>query len=119
MCALKSKKMYTIATHEATVMRSCIRLYGPRILEGLAALEAMVEEIREDASLSRIMTRLDPAMDLITEQMMADVEEVLGEYDFVIEWRNPPPRKSLDELIARLDRVLEPTRCRYTITTVR
>lgn len=47
-------------------------------------------------------------MDLMTEQMIADAEEVLGEYDFVIEWRTPPPRKSLRELISKIDDKLRP-----------
>ncbi len=81
--ALKSEKGHNSTPYEVVAMRSCIRLYGPRISEGLVALEKMVEESREDASLGRIMTRMDPTMDLMTEQMMADGEEVLGEYDFV------------------------------------
>ncbi len=82
-CALKSRMVRNLIPCEVIAMRSCIRLYGPRISEGLVALEKMVEESREDASLGRIMTRMDPTMDLMTEQMMVDGEEVLGEYDFV------------------------------------
>jgi hypothetical protein len=98
-------------------MKSCIRLFGPRISDGLEALENMVKEIREDISFSRIMTRMDPSLDLMTEQMMADGEEALGEYDFVIEWRITPPARRLRELIRKIDDILEPTGCRYTITT--
>jgi hypothetical protein len=98
-------------------MKSSITLYGPRIADGLEALEKMVKDIRNDTSFNRTVTRLDPSMDLMTEQMIADGEEILGEYDFVIEWRTSPPRKSLRELISKIDRVLAPTGCRYTITT--
>lgn len=98
-------------------LKSCIKLFGPRISDGIEALEAMVKEVREDVSFSRIMTRMDPSLDLMTEQMMADGEEVLGEYDFVIEWRITPPPGRLRELIRKLDRVLDSTGCRYTITT--
>jgi hypothetical protein len=98
-------------------MKSCIKLYGPKISEGLSALESMVKEFREDVSFSRIMTRMDPRMDLMTERLIADGEEVLGEYDFVIEWRDTPPRQNVNRLIAKLDYVLAPCGCRYTITT--
>ena len=77
----------------------------------------LVKEIREDISFSRIMTRMDPTLDLMTEQMIADGEEALGEYDFVIEWRIAPPPGSLRELVRKLDEILESTGCRYTITT--
>jgi hypothetical protein len=97
--------------------KSCIKLYGPRIAEALSALEGMVKDLREDVSFSRIMTRMDPLMDLMTAQLIADGEEVLGEYDFLIEWHNPPPRENLNRLIAKLDHVLAPSGCRYTITT--
>ena len=98
-------------------MKSCIKLFGPRIFEGLEALEAMVKEIKEDVSYGRVMTRIDPSLNLITKEMIADGEEVVGGYDFVIEWRGKPSPKSLRELIRKIDRVLAPSGCRYTITT--
>lgn len=48
-------------------MMSCLKLYGPRVGDALAALEEMVEEIREDSSLGRIVVAIDPTMDLMTE----------------------------------------------------
>jgi len=98
-------------------MKSCLKLYGPRIADALSALEEMVEEIREDASMSRIVVAIDPSMDLMTEQMIGDGAQTLGEYDFVIEWRSVATSKSLRKLIRKLDLVLAPTGCRYTITT--
>ena len=77
----------------------------------------MVKEIKEDVSYNRMMTSIDPSIDLMTKAMIVDGEEVLGEYDFVIEWRTAPSRKSLNDLIAKLDAVLAPSGCRYTITT--
>ena len=49
--------------------------------------------------------------------MLSDGAETLGEYDFVIEWRSAPTAKNLRKLIRKLDLVLAPTGCRYTITT--
>jgi len=98
-------------------MKSCITLYGPRIAEGISVLELMVKDFKEDASYSRICTRMDPTIDLMTKSMIADGEEVLGEYDFCIEWRGTPSRKNLNDLINKLDFVLAPSGCRYTITT--
>lgn len=98
-------------------MKSCLKLYGPRITDALSALERMVEEIREDASVSRIMVTTDPSMDLMTKQMISDGAQMLGEYDFAIEWRGKPASSSLIKLIGRIDEALAPTGCRYTITT--
>lgn len=98
-------------------MKSCITLYGPRIAEGIAALEAMVKDFKENVSYNRMVTRLDPTIDLMTKAMIADGEEVLGEYDFCIEWRGTPSRDNLNNLISKLDMVLAQSGCRYTITT--
>ncbi len=98
-------------------MKTCLKLFGPRIADALSALEEMVEEIREDASMSRIVVAIDPSMDLMTEQMIRDGAQSLGEYDFVIEWRSPPPSRSLRKLIRKLDAILAPTGCRYTVTS--
>ena len=98
-------------------MKSCITLYGPRIAEGLATLEAMVKDLTEDVSYNRMLTSMDPTIDLMTKGMIADGEEVLGEYDFCIEWRGTPSRKNLNDLITKLDFVLAPSGCRYTIST--
>ena len=98
-------------------MKSCITLYGPRIAEGIAVLEAMVKDLKEDTSYNRMLTSMDPTIDLMTKGMIADGEEVLGENDFCIEWRSTPSRKNLNDLITKLDWVLAPSGCRYTIST--
>ena len=98
-------------------MKSCLKLYGPRIADALSALEEMVEEIREDTSMGRIVVAIDPSMDLMTEQMISDGAQTLGEYDFVVEWRSAPTVKNLRKLIRKLDLVLAATGRRYTITT--
>jgi hypothetical protein len=103
--------------NEVIAMKSCLKLYGPKISDALTALEEMVEEIREDTTMSRVVVITDPSMDLMTEQMIEDGVETLGEYDFVIEWRVPPPPKSLRKLIKKIDTVLASSGCRYTITS--
>lgn len=116
-CFARFKSEIASFTGEVSMMKSCLKLYGPRIADALSALEAMVEEIREDASMSRIVTAIDPSIDLMTEQMIKDGAQTLGEYDFAIEWRSPPPPRSLRKLVRKLDTILVPTGCRYTITT--
>ena len=98
-------------------MKSQIKLYGPKISKGQRALLSMVKEIKQDASFTRLVTILDPAMDIMTQKMITEGERVLGEYDFVIEWCQRPSRESFNQLISKLDHTLEPTGCRYTITT--
>jgi hypothetical protein len=98
-------------------MKSCLKLYGPKIADALSALEEMVEEIREDTTMSRIVVTTDPSIDLMTEQMINDGAQTLGEYDFVVEWRVAPAPRNLRKLIRKIDQVLTPTGCRYTITS--
>ena len=98
-------------------MRSCLKLYGPKIADALSALEEMVEEIQEDTTMSRIVVTTDPSIDLMTEQMINDGAQTLGEYDYVIEWRAAPAPRNLRKLIRKIDQGLIPTDCRYTITT--
>ncbi len=74
-------------------MKSQIKLYGPKISEGQRALLAMVKEIKQDASFTRLVTILDPAMDIMTEKMITEGERVLGEYDFVRVAPTTFPRK--------------------------
>lgn len=98
-------------------MKSCLKLYGPKIADALSALEEMVEEIREDTTMSRIVVTTDPSIDLMTEQMINDGAQTLGEYDFAVEWRVAPAPRNLRKLIRKIDQVLTPTGCRYTITS--
>ena len=117
MSTLKSEIVTKHQNSGVMKMKSGIKLYGPKISDGIAALEDMVKEIRDDVSFKRILTTMDPSLDLMTEQMIADGDETLGDYDFVIEWRGTPPRRNLHELIGKIDQVLKPTGCKYTITT--
>jgi len=117
MSTLKSEIVTKHQNSGAMKMKSGIKLYGPKISDGIAALEDMVKGIRDDVSFKRILTTMDPSLDLMTEQMIADGDETLGDYDFVIEWRGTPPRRNLHELIGKIDQVLKPTGCKYTITT--
>lgn len=107
------------AKARAVTMKSCLKLYGPRIADGLSALEGMMREIDQDISdcCYRTVVMIDPSIDLMTKQMISDGLETLGEYDFVIEWRVAPTSETLKKLIKKIDQVLAPTGCRYTITT--
>jgi len=109
--------MCSFPAEEVAAMKSCLKLYGPKIAGALSALEEMVEEIREDTTMSRIVVTTDPSIDLMTEQMINDGAHTLGEYDFVVEWRVAPAPRNLRKLIRKIDQVLAPTGCRYTITS--
>jgi hypothetical protein len=41
----------------------------------------------------------------------------VGDYDYAIEWQQPPKPEEVRPLIRRIDEALLYTGCRYTITT--
>jgi hypothetical protein len=43
--------------------------------------------------------------------------EMLGEYDFFFEWFKDPSMEELNNFIEKIDTVLTPLGCRYTIIT--
>ncbi len=97
-------------------MKSYIKLYGPWISEGLAALDKLVKEL-EPVQYGSIVSSMDPAIDLITRSMIQYGKEALGEYDFVFEWAGTPTAEQVIKLISKIDNALAPTGCRYSIIT--
>jgi len=102
-------------------MKSNIRLYGPSIDRGLEALSDLVKELGKvypyGDMIAHIVSTIDPNVDLLTGRMIGGGEFRLGEYDFIVDWQEPPNAEQVRGLIRRIDRALLYTGCRYTITT--
>ncbi|MCW3992244.1 MAG: hypothetical protein NWE79_06025 [Candidatus Bathyarchaeota archaeon] len=103
------------------LVKSSIRLYGPSIDLGLEALYDLVKELGRGypygEMISHIISTIDPNLDLLTGKMISGGAFRLGEYDFIIEWKDPPGPDQVRGLIRRIDEALLYTGCRYTITT--
>jgi len=103
------------------LMESNIRLYGPSIDLGLEALSDLMKELGKGypygEMISHIVSTIDPTMDLLTGKMIRGGEFRLGEYDFIIAWKDPPNPEQVRGLIRMIDKALLYTGCRYTITT--
>jgi hypothetical protein len=66
---------------------------------------------------SHIVSTIDPSMDIRTGRLISRGLEVLGEYDFIIEWKENPSLEQVRGLMKHIDEALLYTGCRYTITT--
>ncbi|MCS7365014.1 MAG: hypothetical protein NDF54_06210 [archaeon GB-1867-035] len=102
-------------------MKSYIKLYGPSIERGLISLENLMKRLKKrygyGEMVAHIISVVDPSVDLLTGEYLGKGTIEIGEYDFVIEWKEPPTKKQLLGLIRRIDEALLYTGCRYTITT--
>ena len=102
-------------------MNSYIKLYGPSIDKGYSALMEMVESLGKTFKygdmVSHIVSTIDPKMDLRTGHLIGRGVEVLGEHDFIIEWKENPSLEQVRGLMRQIDEALMYTGCRYTITT--
>ena len=112
-------------------MRSYIKVYGPPTLKALKALEALAINYPRvcimDTVISTGLSTFKKPEEVanffgdITIQRCRDIisegVESLGEYDFFFEWFDDPTMDHLNDLIEKVDGVLKPLKCRYTITT--
>ena len=119
-------------------MKSYIKIYGPPMVQALRALEKIAVESPEvlitgfyDAlapSPGTILTDPDETSEYFTslqveiptprkERLISKSGHTLGDYDFFFEWAKNPSWKELEDLITKIDEVLTPLGCRYTITT--
>ncbi|MEM0084789.1 MAG: hypothetical protein QW743_06975 [Candidatus Methanomethylicia archaeon] len=102
-------------------MRSYIKLYGPSIDRGLEALDKLMKNITKlypyGEAIQQIVSVIDPSIDLKTGKSIRGGRELIGDYDYVIEWINTPTIEQLRSLIRKIDEALLYTGCRYTITT--
>ena len=102
-------------------MKSYIKLFGPSIDRGIEALNGLVEELGKSYPygdvISHIFSVVDPTVDMLTGTLVGMGEFKLGEYDFAVDWKQPPSPEQVRGLIRRIDEALLYTGCMYTITT--
>ena len=102
-------------------MKSYIKIYGPSIDKGIEALDNLIKNFNKKYQygemVSHIISVVEPNIDLLTGELIRKGAELMGEYDYVIEWKEPPKKDQLRGLIRRIDDALLFTGCRYTITT--
>ncbi|MCJ7633330.1 hypothetical protein MUP77_13205 [Candidatus Bathyarchaeota archaeon] len=115
-------------------MISYVKLYGPPILKSIKALEKIALDMPEVCIMDTIIaTDLPTTMEetqnyfgLVTvesidkercSKIVSKSGEKLGGYDFFFEWFKKPSQDELNDLIQRIDEVLTPIGCRYSITT--
>lgn len=102
-------------------MKSYIKLFGPSIDRGLTTLNNLIKDLGKRYQygdmVAHIVSVIDPSIDLLTGKLIRKGWEQLGEYDFVVEWKQAPSSEQVRSLIKRIDEALLYTGCRYTITT--
>lgn len=86
-------------------MKSFIKLYGPPIDKALEKLKKVVSDF---PNISK---------GKITHELILEGITILGDYDFIIEWKGNPTAEDIRLLIKSIDDVLKPLDCRYTIIT--
>ena len=103
-------------------MKSYIKLYGPSIDKGIEALDELLKDLNKrypyGESVSHIISVIDPTFDLYTGTLISRGRMQVGDYDYAIEWHQPPKPEEVRPLIRRIDEALLYTGCRYTITTM-
>ena len=116
-------------------MRSFIKIYGPPMLQALKALQkAAVDmpevkimdtliaggmpDFREVGYTSEYFSSLPASITMErSANIISESGELLGEYNFFFEWIKGPSMDQINDLIGKIDEVLAPLGCRYTITT--
>ena len=116
-------------------MKSYIKIYGPPILKALDELEKVAGEMPEISfyyhyilGFIRVgkssLTPFEEGPLGLGEKFKAksgtSVSKsgyTLGDYDFFFEWAKEPDGQQLRNLIEKIENVLTPLGCRYTITT--
>lgn len=128
-------------------MKSYVKIYGPPLLKALKALEKVAIDMPEvcimdttiqaavgapeipGASFGAADISFDTpegvmsffGIDDIPEErcdtIISKSGETLGEYDFFFEWFTKPNMTQVEDLIKRIDEVLESLGVKYTLTT--
>ena len=116
-------------------MKSYIKIYGPPILKALDELEKVAAEMPGISFYYHYILGFIP----VGKSTLPPLEEeplylgekykrtrsalvsksghTLGDYDFFFEWAKEPDGEQLRNLIEKIEEVLTPLRCKYTITT--
>ncbi len=116
-------------------MKSYIKIYGPPVLKALDELEKVAREMPEISFYYHYIlgfipiarTRVAPEEEgpiglgeKYKEKSKISVSKsgyTLGDYDFFFEWATEPDGEQLRNLIEKIENVLTPLGCKYTITT--
>lgn len=102
-------------------MKSYVKLSGPSLDKGIDALNVLVKEFQKRYPYGKMVTHIisiiDPSIDLQTRESIEAGRGILGEYDFVFEWKETPQFEQVRSLIRSIDEALLYTGCKYTITT--
>ena len=105
-------------------MKSYLKLIGPSIDKGIDALEERLNELNKLEKqlpygdiIYHAISIVVPSHDLVTKELVREGREEMGEYDFVVEWKENPSMEQVRGLIRQVDEALLYTGCRYTITT--
>ena len=118
-------------------MKSYVKVYGPPLMKAIKALEKVAIGLPEvciwniGMTFSPLSGMMGSDYSLITDYFssVGDVPEKrcstiiskygesLGEYDFFFEWFKKPTMDEMNNLIEKVDEVLEPLGVKYTITT--
>jgi len=115
-------------------LKSYIKIYGPPILKAIEALQKAAIDTPEVCIMDTIISQDLPRFDTMEGTMdyfggIGDITiercnniisksgETLGEYYFFFEWFADPNQDQLNDLIEKIDSVLAPLGCKYTITT--
>ena len=116
-------------------MKSYIKVYGPPILKALDELEKVAGEMPGISFYYHYILGFIPvgksAVAPFKEEPLGLGEKykaksrtsvsksgyTLGDYDFFFEWAKEPDGEELRNLIEKIENVLAPLGCKYTITT--
>jgi hypothetical protein len=116
-------------------MKSYVKIYGPPILKALDELEKIAGEMPEISFYYHYILGFIPVgkstLEPLKEEPLGVGEKykaksktlvsksghTLGDYDFFFEWAKEPDGEQLRNLIERIENVLTPLGCKYTITT--
>jgi len=116
-------------------MKSYIKIYGPPILKALDGLEKVAGEMPEisfyyhyilgfipvgkstSAPLDEEPLGLGEKYKARSKTSVSKSGYALGDYDFFFEWAKEPDGEQLRNLIEKIEKVLAPLGCKYTITT--
>ena len=102
-------------------MKSYLRLIGPSIDKGIEALNKLVVELEKKypygEMITHIVSVIQPGIDLRTGGLIARGGIQLGDFDYVIQWKEIPSAEQVRSLVRNIDEALQYTGCRYMITT--
>ena len=117
---------------------SFIKIYGPPTLKAIRALEKIAVDMPEVCIMNTVIAGMPDFIDKFGDtdttmnyfssvpieikvercsNIISKAGEKLGEYDFFFEWFAEPEMGQVNDLIDKIDEVLAPLGCRYTITT--